>query len=344
VRFGDFYEWEVDAARATAHIFAFGREVAVRVSSNATLRTARIPLPWPVSVKPQAFGWGLGAAACAALLLMLARIGALEAMAARPAASATSLLVSVTLLAQPAWAGGGPPKLGDGGNTWVRRWISHDHLGNAILYTDASGGVVKRRIFDPFGGIAGESADTEATRRLFTGQQWWWACCWVREASRWSSTAARRFPRSMGARRISRWRSQPRTWHSRWDSWWPHSWRVASPSELAGKLRLASSSLPPAGCARARVRSTGGRFRLRRRISRGRRSPKVRKESLDCQITRLYPNLRRRFSEGGSPLWIARRRRSRCRATRVSSNASLHTTRIPLPWPVSVDPCRGTGY
>ena len=156
---------------ATAHVFALGREIAVRTSANATLREAWLPATWPLPIPAGPLGWGVGALAGAGLLVLLARAGAGAALARRPVRTAGAWLLALTFLPPNAWAGGGPPQFGNGGNTWARRWITHDHLGNAILYTDASGAVVHRRVFEPFGMIAAETPPTEPTERLFTGQR-----------------------------------------------------------------------------------------------------------------------------------------------------------------------------
>jgi RHS repeat-associated protein len=173
VLLGDLYEWDYVTNTATAHIFALGREIAVRTSENATVREAWLPRTWPLPIGPGPLGWGLGALVGAGLLALLARAGAGAALAQRPARVLGAWLVALTFLPPNAWAGGGPPQFGNGGNDWARLWITHDHLGNAILYTDPSGAPVHRRVFEPFGMIAAEtpSSPTEPTDRLFTGQR-----------------------------------------------------------------------------------------------------------------------------------------------------------------------------
>jgi RHS repeat-associated protein len=151
-------------------VFAFGQEIAVRSSANATLRGAWLPPGFRLPVSPEALGLGLGALGLAGLLVLLARLGAYGPIARHPAASATSLALVVTLVPLPAWAGGAP-QFGNGGNTWVPRWIVNDHLGNAVLFVTAAGSEVKRRVFGPYGAVIAEGATTEPTARQFTGQR-----------------------------------------------------------------------------------------------------------------------------------------------------------------------------
>lgn len=166
----DLFEWNGLTNTATAHVYAFGRRIASRVSDNASLRSAWIPAAWPLPVDPEPFGWGLVLLGLGAGAFGLARLGVYGAVAARPVASALSIAVAATLVAPNAWAGG-PPSFGDGSSTWVRRWISHDRLGNAIAFTDAAGATIQRRVFEPFGQVAAQSPPTEASATLFTGQQ-----------------------------------------------------------------------------------------------------------------------------------------------------------------------------
>jgi RHS repeat-associated protein len=166
----DLFEWNGLTNTATAHVYAFGRRIASRVSDNASLRSAWLPPAWPLPIDPKPFAWALALLALGAGAFGLARLGFYGAVASRPLSSAVSVGLAVTLVAPNAWAGG-PPSFGDGSSTWVRRWISHDRLGSAIAFTDATGATIQRRVFEPFGQVVAESPQTEATATLFTGQQ-----------------------------------------------------------------------------------------------------------------------------------------------------------------------------
>jgi len=140
------------------------------VSQNASLRSAEIlPAGW-LPVGPRPLGLAFAVLAGSGLLVLTVRAGVPARLRERPLAASLALVMSASLLPHPAWAGG-PPIFGNGGNTWVPRWLVHDPLGSGLLILDASGGIVQQREFEPFGGVLSQSPPTEANPRLFTGQR-----------------------------------------------------------------------------------------------------------------------------------------------------------------------------
>jgi len=163
---GDLFEWESGTSHATANVMAFGRRIAFEYSWNQALRSAWLPPGWQLPVAPRLLGPGLALAVLIVALGYLLWLTARGVAVCRPVPAILQLLILASLLIpNPAWAGGG-------GATSLRRWISHDHLGNAIRYTEPSGATVKGRTFEPFGKVIAETATTEATPQLFTGQRY----------------------------------------------------------------------------------------------------------------------------------------------------------------------------
>jgi RHS repeat-associated protein len=165
--FDDLFEWWTPTNAGTSNIIAFGRRIGQHVRPNATLRSAWVPSPGSLPFDPGQLAPVAAALASLGLVALLTHLGAGGAWRERPATVATTALVIASLLAPaPAFAGGG------GGTGIVRRWITHDHLGNAVLFSAVGGETVKRRVFEPFGQVVAESTDTEYTPRLFTGQRY----------------------------------------------------------------------------------------------------------------------------------------------------------------------------
>jgi len=185
---GDLFEWEVGSSKATSNVMAFGRRIAYQYSWNQTLRSAWLPPGWELPIAPRWLGPGIALAALSLALAYLLWLAARGAAIVRPLPAALQLLVMASLLIpNPAWAGGG------GGASYLRRWISPDHLGNAVLYSDPSGAEVKRRVFEPFGKLVAQTATTEATPRLFTGQRYEASSGLYDFRARWYDPEAGRF-------------------------------------------------------------------------------------------------------------------------------------------------------
>jgi RHS repeat-associated protein len=185
---GDLFEWEVGSSKATSNVMAFGRRIAYQYSWNQTLRPAWVPPGWELPVAPRWLGPGIALVALSLALAYLLWLAARGAAISRPLPAALQLLVMASLLIpNPAWAGGG------GGATYLRRWISPDHLGNAVLYTEPGGAGVKRRVFEPFGKLVAQTATTEATPRLFTGQRYEASSGLYDFRARWYDPEAGRF-------------------------------------------------------------------------------------------------------------------------------------------------------
>jgi RHS repeat-associated protein len=190
--FGDYFQWDTPTQTATARIYAFGRQIAYRVSHNASLRGAEsLPGAW-LPFGPEPVGWAVAIVLGSGLLVLAVRAGVPAHAAERPAAAATAVVVVLALLPVPARAGG-PPIFGDGGNTWVPRWIVHDHLGSGVFVLDATGGLVRQRVFEPFGRVDAQTGPGEPNTHFFTGQRFVAGASLYDFQARWYDPEAARF-------------------------------------------------------------------------------------------------------------------------------------------------------
>jgi RHS repeat-associated protein len=165
--FGDLFDWWTGTNSGFTHVTAFGQRIAEHVRANTTLRPAWTPPPGSLPFDLEDLGMPLAILAGLALLGLLGWLGAATAVREHPGMAAAATLVIASLVAPgQAFAGGGIP------NEIIKRWITADHLGNAVLHSESGGATVKRRVFEPYGQVVAESADTEVTARLFTGQRY----------------------------------------------------------------------------------------------------------------------------------------------------------------------------
>ncbi len=185
---GDYFRFDKSAGVAWTYTSAFGKRIVVTKHTGAALRTAWVPPPWRFPVDPALFLALLATTGLLGLLALLARLGAFEAVARRPVT--TSIAVGVSLLVAappPVWARRG----GGGVHT---RFLFHDHLGTEILAIDRLGGVVERRIFEPFGEVIASQDDPIAgAPDAFTGKQFHDDLGWYNFGARWYDPEAGRF-------------------------------------------------------------------------------------------------------------------------------------------------------
>jgi RHS repeat-associated protein len=168
VLFEDLAEWDKTHADVALHVLAFGRRIATKSMTSPLRRLA------PARVfgleLPGDPGWLLLAVAVgggAWLVVLGIRDGVPARIWRHPVPAAVALAAAASLALPPrAFAGGG-----GGGGTTVRRFLFHDHLGSNVLVTAPNGDIIHRRVFEPFGQVVAETAPTEATAQLFTGQR-----------------------------------------------------------------------------------------------------------------------------------------------------------------------------
>lgn len=164
VSLGGEFDYYTNGAQSDAHVVAFGRRLSTRSQTGSALRSVAEAqaLQWPTSLDPEQVA-GVAVLGVLGLLLIAPFSGVRGSRLRAGIASATA--VAVVVLPGGASAGGG----GGGSVTW-RRFIVMDRLGSMNVALTASGTVVARRVFDPFGAVLASSS-TETSERRFAGHR-----------------------------------------------------------------------------------------------------------------------------------------------------------------------------
>jgi len=187
---GGYFRFDTGSSTAWTYTSAFGRRIAMVKKTGAVLRSAWAPPSWPFPIDRSLFFRLLFVTGLLGALALLAKAGAFESLADRPAAACIALGMIVLIAAPPqAWAA----RRGRVHQT-VIRYLFHDHLGTEILATSHRGAVEERRVFEPFGEVVDSWVDPASnTAAVFTGKRYHDELSLYHFGARWYDAEAGRF-------------------------------------------------------------------------------------------------------------------------------------------------------